>query len=147
MLFGIKMLLDARRAARTTLFTLEQEQASERAFRAVLVMAVATVFIAAVAGINNFVAPAIPPPVTDEPAPTVAIEATRSGVVLCRRDAGGQCLRGLVLRYTRLAARSGVIAYVPPGQDYGGMPAKPLREYARELAAIKMLVKKGAKKS
>ncbi len=47
----------------------------------------------------------------------------------------------------RLAARSGVIAYVPPGQDYGGMPAKPLREYARELAAIKMLVKKGAKKS
>lgn len=69
-LFGIKMLLDARRAARTTLFTLEQEQASERAFRAVLVMAVATVLIAAVAGINNFVAPAIPPPVTDEPAPT-----------------------------------------------------------------------------
>ncbi len=47
----------------------------------------------------------------------------------------------------RLAARSGVIAYVPPGQDYGGMPAKPLREYARELAAIKMLVKKGTKKS
>lgn len=70
-LFGIKMLLDARRSARTTLFTLEQEQASERAFRAVLVMAVATILIAAVAGINNFVAPAIPPPVTDEPAPTV----------------------------------------------------------------------------
>ena len=47
----------------------------------------------------------------------------------------------------RLAARSGVIGYVPGGQDYGGMPAKPLREYARELAAIKMLVKKGTKKS
>lgn len=59
-LFGIKMLFDARRAARTTLFTLEQEQASDRAFRAVLVMLGATLFIAAVAGINAFVAPVVP---------------------------------------------------------------------------------------
>lgn len=68
-LFGIKMLFDARRAARTTLFTLEQEQASDRAFRAVLVMLGATVFIAAVAGINAFVAPIVPTeePIIDEP--------------------------------------------------------------------------------
>lgn len=48
----------------------------------------------------------------------------------------------------RLAARTGVVpGTLAGGQDYGGMPAKPLREYARELAAVKMLVKKGTKKS
>ncbi|HVU21093.1 MAG TPA: hypothetical protein VHE09_10205, partial [Rhizomicrobium sp.] len=48
----------------------------------------------------------------------------------------------------RLAARTGVVpGTLAGGQDYGGMPAKPLREYARELATIKMLVKKGTKKS
>ena len=45
---------------RTTLFTLEQEQASDRAFVPYLVMGGATLFIGAVAGINAFVAPAIP---------------------------------------------------------------------------------------
>lgn len=69
-LFGIKMLFDARRAARTTLFTLEQEQASERAFRAVLVMLGATIFIGAVAGINAFVTPAISTPEPDVIEPT-----------------------------------------------------------------------------
>lgn len=69
-LFGIKMLFDARRAGRTTLFTLEQEQAGDRAFRAVLVMLGATVLIAAVAGINAFVAPALPTPEPDVVPPT-----------------------------------------------------------------------------
>jgi hypothetical protein len=69
-LFGIKMLLDARRASRTTLFTLEQEQASDRAFRAVLVMLGATLFIGGVAGINAFVAPALPTPTPDSVEPT-----------------------------------------------------------------------------
>ncbi len=47
----------------------------------------------------------------------------------------------------RLAARTGVIpGELPGGHDYGGMPAKPMREYARELAAVKMLVK-GKKKA
>jgi len=46
----------------------------------------------------------------------------------------------------RLAARSGVVGHLPGGQDYGGMPAKPLREYARELAAVKMLAR-GKKKT
>lgn len=63
-LFGIKMLFDARRAGRTTLFTLEQEQASDRAFRAVLVMGSFTLLIAAVAGVNAFVSPNVP---TQEP--------------------------------------------------------------------------------
>ncbi len=69
-LFGIKMLFDARRAARTTLFTLEQEQASDRAFRAVVVMLAATLFIGAVAGINAFVTPAVPTPEADQISPT-----------------------------------------------------------------------------
>ncbi len=46
----------------------------------------------------------------------------------------------------RLAARAGVIGYLPGGQDYGGMPAKPMREYAREMAAVKMLAR-GKKKT
>lgn len=70
-LFGIKMLFDARRAGRMTLFTLEQEQASDRAFRAVLVMLGATLFIAAVAGINAFVSPIAPAQETDVAEPTI----------------------------------------------------------------------------
>ena len=69
-LFGIKMLFDARRAARTTLFTLEQEQASDRAFRAVLVMGGFTLLIAAVAAINAFVGPNVAVEPTDVPEPT-----------------------------------------------------------------------------
>lgn len=69
-LLGIKMLFDARRAGRTTLFTLEQEQASDRAFRAVLVMLGATAFIAAIAGINAFVSPAVATPTPDQIPPT-----------------------------------------------------------------------------
>lgn len=64
-LFGIKMLFDARRAGRTTLFTLEQEQASDKAFRAIGLMGLAALLIIAVASVNNFVAPAVPTPVPD----------------------------------------------------------------------------------
>ncbi|MGB8647923.1 MAG: hypothetical protein WCF84_22000 [Anaerolineae bacterium] len=56
-LFCIKMLVDARRQARTTLFTLEQEQANDRALRAILFMVVFTLVIVGVSVINNFVAP------------------------------------------------------------------------------------------
>jgi len=70
-LFGIKMLFDARRAGRTTLFTLEQEQASDRAFRAVLVMGSFTLLIAAVAGVNAFVSPNVPTQAPDILTPTV----------------------------------------------------------------------------
>ena len=42
----------------------------------------------------------------------------------------------------RLAARAGVVGVIlPGGQDYGGMPAKPVREWAREMAAVTMLAK------
>jgi UDP-3-O-[3-hydroxymyristoyl] glucosamine N-acyltransferase len=46
----------------------------------------------------------------------------------------------------RLAGRTGVIGELAGGQDYGGTPAKPMREWARELAAVSMLAKRGKKK-
>ncbi|MGE5140842.1 MAG: hypothetical protein ACM3JD_15355 [Rudaea sp.] len=61
-LFGIKLLADSRRIARTTLFTLEQEQANDQAFRAILIMLAAVLFIAAVTAINTFVTPVRPVP-------------------------------------------------------------------------------------
>jgi UDP-3-O-[3-hydroxymyristoyl] glucosamine N-acyltransferase len=39
----------------------------------------------------------------------------------------------------QIAARSGVIDDVPPRATYGGAPARPLREWAREVAAIRKL--------
>ncbi len=44
----------------------------------------------------------------------------------------------------RLAARAGVAPgnSLPGGQDYGGAPARPIREWARELAAIAMLARR-----
>ncbi|HUD52139.1 UDP-3-O-(3-hydroxymyristoyl)glucosamine N-acyltransferase [Parvibaculum sp.] len=42
----------------------------------------------------------------------------------------------------QIAARSAVVHDVPPGQKYGGVPAKPVREWQRELAAVKNLGKR-----
>jgi len=39
----------------------------------------------------------------------------------------------------QLAARSGVTHDVPAGQQYGGAPARPVKEWARELAGIRKL--------
>lgn len=47
----------------------------------------------------------------------------------------------------RLAGRTGVVRDIPGGQDYGGTPAKPIKEWARELAAVSMLAKRGKKKT
>ncbi len=59
-LVAIKMLVDSRRQARTTMFTLEQEQASDQAFRAVLLMAGTVVVVVGLTAVNRFVTPARP---------------------------------------------------------------------------------------
>jgi UDP-3-O-[3-hydroxymyristoyl] glucosamine N-acyltransferase len=47
----------------------------------------------------------------------------------------------------RIAGQSGLLPHTryEPGQDYGGMPARPLKEWVRELAAVKALVRQKKK--
>ncbi|HEY3638955.1 MAG TPA: UDP-3-O-(3-hydroxymyristoyl)glucosamine N-acyltransferase [Rhizomicrobium sp.] len=45
--------------------------------------------------------------------------------------------------YARLAARSGAVpGNYPGGIDYGGAPARPIREWRREVAAVALLAKR-----
>src|SRR5919201_6026562 len=73
-IFGLKMLVDSRRLARATMFTLEQEQAGEKAFRAIVVMLASIMVIAGVSAVNAYLGPARPPsiPPIAKP-PTVAL--------------------------------------------------------------------------
>jgi hypothetical protein len=75
-LFGIKMLVDSRRLARTTMFTLEQEQASDKAFRAVLVLFIFALIIVAVSVINSFVTPNLPLPTPESTAQQSTLQFT-----------------------------------------------------------------------
>jgi len=45
----------------------------------------------------------------------------------------------------RFAARSAVLGVLPGGQDYGGQPAIPVKEWLRQMAAISMLGKRKKK--
>jgi UDP-3-O-[3-hydroxymyristoyl] glucosamine N-acyltransferase len=47
----------------------------------------------------------------------------------------------------RLAGRTGVTSSLEGGQDYGGIPAKPVKQWARELVAVSNLVKPGKKRT
>lgn len=60
-LIAIKMLVDAQRLARTTLFSLEQERASEQTYRALSILGVSFGVVMAVMFINLFLAPIVPP--------------------------------------------------------------------------------------
>ena len=59
-LVGVKMLTDARRLSRTTLFSLEQERAGEQSYRALLVIVVFVAGIGVVTAVN-IVGPAFVP--------------------------------------------------------------------------------------
>jgi UDP-3-O-[3-hydroxymyristoyl] glucosamine N-acyltransferase len=47
----------------------------------------------------------------------------------------------------RLAGRTGVTSSLEGGQDYGGIPAKPVKQWVREMVAVSNLVKRDKKKS
>lgn len=59
-LIGIKFLTDARRLARTTLFSLDQERAGEQTFRSILLILFFMATMAVVAFLNSVVGPAAP---------------------------------------------------------------------------------------
>lgn len=49
--------------------------------------------------------------------------------------------------FVRLAGRTGIMpGELAGGQDYGGVPARPIKEWAREVAALKALAKRRGKK-
>ncbi len=41
----------------------------------------------------------------------------------------------------RVAAQSGVMRDIPPGEEQGGTPAFPMKQYMRQIAALKRLIK------
>ncbi|MBM3128735.1 MAG: hypothetical protein FJ009_08945 [Chloroflexi bacterium] len=74
-LLAIKMLVDAQRLSRTTLFSLDQERASEQTYRALIVLVVFFIAIIFVAAINLILAPVVPsgtPAILRGPTPTLA---------------------------------------------------------------------------
>lgn len=78
-LIALKIVLDAQRLSRTTLFSLEQERASEQTYRALILMVVFFAAIIFVLFINVVVAPVVPPP---GPVPLRSSTSTVPPVVL-----------------------------------------------------------------
>ncbi|MEM9234446.1 MAG: UDP-3-O-(3-hydroxymyristoyl)glucosamine N-acyltransferase [Pseudomonadota bacterium] len=44
-----------------------------------------------------------------------------------------------------VSAKSGLMKDIPPGERWGGIPAKPAREWMKDVAALSKLTKKGGK--
>ena len=61
-LLGIKMLVDAQRLSRATLFSLDHERASEQTYRGILVISIFLVLMFFVTGILLFIGPFTPQP-------------------------------------------------------------------------------------
>jgi hypothetical protein len=79
MLVALKMLLDAQRLSRTTLFSLEQERASEQTYRALIFIFVLVLAIIFVLFISLVVAPLVPPP---GPVPVRSTSPTVAPIIL-----------------------------------------------------------------
>ncbi len=77
-LFGVKILTDARRLARTTLFSLEQERAGEQSIRGMILIAVFLIAIAAVTMVG-VIGPALVP--TPEPVILRGATATLPAII------------------------------------------------------------------
>jgi hypothetical protein len=74
-LLGAKLLVDARRLSRTTLFSLEQERANEQSVRAIILVVASLLMLGAIAFVNLLIAPLAPPsesPVSRAPTATLA---------------------------------------------------------------------------
>ncbi len=74
-LFGIKMIIDARRLSRTTLFSLDHERAGEQSMRALALIVVMVLLMSSVTVINLIIAPFMPlqeSPIPRGPTPTLA---------------------------------------------------------------------------
>ena len=74
-LVGLKMLTDARRLARATLFSLEQERASEQSYRAVILIGVllAAIIVATMVNVlGGAIVPPAQPVILSGPTPTLA---------------------------------------------------------------------------
>jgi hypothetical protein len=72
---GVKMLVDAQRLSRATLFSLDQERATQRTYSALLLMAVLLIGMFVVTGIIVLLAPFAPTqgsPILHEPTATLA---------------------------------------------------------------------------
>jgi hypothetical protein len=59
-LFGLKTFVDAQRLSRTTLFSLEQERASDRTYRSLLIVAISIVAILTTTLVNLVLGPIVP---------------------------------------------------------------------------------------
>jgi hypothetical protein len=79
-LFAVKVFLDARHQARTTIFSLEQEQSAERSIRALIVVVIIGLVMGALTAVNVFVAPTVPTPVpavAQQTPPTIEVPIIR----------------------------------------------------------------------
>ncbi len=75
-LVGVKMLMDARYLARTTLFSLDQERAGEQYYRGIALILFLILMACAVTGVNLFVSPIVPaaePPIVRVPTATFVV--------------------------------------------------------------------------
>ena len=50
-------------------------------------------------------------------------------------------MHAIMLKALQLAAQSGVMRNVAPGGTIGGSPAKPMRDWLKEVALVDRLVK------
>ncbi|MBI5300824.1 MAG: hypothetical protein HY868_01710 [Chloroflexi bacterium] len=69
---GVKLLVDARRLSRTTLFSLEQERAGDQTVRALLMIAAAVVILTLTALVGMLAAPTPESPIARAPTATLA---------------------------------------------------------------------------
>lgn len=129
-LFGIKMLYDARSLSRTTLFSMDQERAVEQTQRGLLLIAIMAVIVFAVTVVNVVIAPFVPqaePPIVRGVTPTVANIFPTSAPTLTASPT--------VVKPTETIFMTGTPA-PPPGAISSTPPPVPVSTVIRPTQAI-----------